>query len=104
MQIQINTDKNVSFNEELRDSLNTIISKELSRYKDHITRLEVHLSDQDGSKHGHSDKRCMIEARPGGLQPIAATDDAATYEKAVTGAIHKLITILEKTIGRMRKL
>ena len=104
MQIQINTDKNVAFNEELRDSLSALLSKELSRYKDHITRLEVHLTDQDGGKHGLTDKRCMIEARPGGLQPIAVTEDAATYEKAVAGAVHKLITTLERIIGRLRNL
>ncbi len=103
MQIQINTDKNVFSSQELIDSLSALISKELSRYKDHITRVEVHLADENGSKQGQNDKRCMIEARPGGLQPFAVTDHADTWERAVRGAVHKLLVTLERTVGRLRK-
>jgi len=103
MQIQINTDKNVSLSQEHRDSLRVLISKDLSRYEDHITRVEVHLSDENGSKDGQNDKRCMIEARPEGMQPIAVTENADSYEKAVTGAVQKLISTLGSIIGRLRQ-
>ena len=43
MKIQLNTNSNVTGSEELRASLTSLISDELSRFDDHITRLEVHL-------------------------------------------------------------
>jgi hypothetical protein len=102
MKIQFNTDNNVTGSEELRASLTSIISGELSRFKDHITRLEVHLSDEDGHKDGQNDKRCMIEARIEGRQPIAVTNHADSHEQAVTGAIGKLKSSFDTIQGRLK--
>ncbi|HSM47050.1 MAG TPA: HPF/RaiA family ribosome-associated protein [Draconibacterium sp.] len=102
MQIQFNTDKNVTGNEELITSSTSLISEELSRYSHQITRVEVHLSDEDGNKDGFNDKRCMMEARLAGMKPIAVTDHANTHEQAVFGAIDKLKTSLEKITGRLK--
>jgi len=102
MKIQFNTDKNVTGSEELKTSMTTFISEDLSRYSDQITRLEVHLSDEDGIKHGQNDKRCMIEARLEGMQPIAVTNHADTHEQAVTGAVDKLKSSLNTIHGRLR--
>lgn len=100
MQIQFNTDKNVILDEEQIASSTSLISKELSRFSTQITRLEIHLSDEDGNKDGLNDKRCMIEARLAGMKPIAVTDHANTHEQAIFGAIDKLKTSLEKINGR----
>jgi len=102
MKIQFNTDKNVTGSEELKTSMKALISEDLSRYSDQITRLEVHLSDEDGDKHGQNDKRCIIEARLEGIQPIAVTNHANTYEQAVTGAVDKLRSSLNTIRGRLR--
>jgi ribosome-associated translation inhibitor RaiA len=102
MKIQINTGKNVSGNEELRASLTSLVSEGLSRFNDQITRLEVHLSDEDGNKDGLNDKRVMLEARIEGRQPIAVTDQAGTHEEAVNGAINKLKTSLKTILGRLK--
>ena len=102
MKIQFNTDKNVTGSEELKTSMTAFISEDLSRYSDQITRLEVHLSDEDGIKHGQNDKRCMIEARLEGMQPIAVTNHADTHEQAVTGAVDKLKSSLNTIHGRLR--
>jgi len=102
MKIQFNTDKNVTGSEELKTSMKALISEDLSRYSDQITRLEVHLSDEDGDKHGQNDKRCIIEARLEGIQPIAVTNHANTSEQAVTGAVDKLRSSLETIRGRLR--
>lgn len=102
MKIQFNTDKNASVSEELRDSLTVLISEPLKRFDNQITRLEVHLSDEDGSKNGKDDKRCLLEARLEGMQPVAVTDQADTYEKAVKGAVDKMKTSLGTMLGRMR--
>jgi ribosome-associated translation inhibitor RaiA len=102
MQIQFNTDKNVSGSEELIASTTSLISEELSRFSQQITRVEVHLSDEDGNKNGLNDKRCLLEARLAGMKPIAVTNHANTHEQAVNGAIDKLKTSLEKITGRLK--
>ena len=101
MKIQINTGKDISGNEELRTSLTYLVSEGLSRFTEQISRLEVHLSDEDGNKDGLNDKRCMLEARIEGRQPIAVTHYAGTHEEAVNGAIDKLKTSLKTILGRL---
>ena len=44
----------------------------------------------------------MVEARLAGMKPIAVTDQANTHELAVSGAIDKLKTYLEKITGRLK--
>jgi hypothetical protein len=102
MQIQFNTDKNVVGNEDLIASSETLVSEELSRYSQQITRVEVHFSDEDGNKDGLNDKRCLVEARLAGMQPIAVTNLANTHEKALFGALGKMKNTLEKITGRLK--
>lgn len=102
MKIQVNTDKNVTGSDELRLSFSTLLSEELDRFDDQITRLEVHLSDENGRKDGLDDKRCLIEARIEGRQPIVVTDEASNHEQAVKGAAGKLKNKLNTIFGRMR--
>ncbi len=103
MQIQFNTDKNGTGSEELIASSTSLILEELGRFSQQITRMEVHLSDEDGNKDGFNDKRCMAEARLAGMKPIAVTNHANTYEQAIFGAISKLKTSLEKITGRLKE-
>jgi len=102
MQIQFNTDKNVTASDGLVESSTALLSEELRRYSQQITRVEVHFSDEDGNKDGLNDKRCMVEARLAGMQPIAVTNHANTHEQALSGAIDKLKTSLETITGRLK--
>ena len=102
MIIQINTDNNLSVHEGFETKLHGLIAHELSRFDEHITRLEVHLSDENGNKNGQMDKRCLIEARIEGRQPIAVSDKADNYEVAVNGAVGKLKASLDTIIGKLR--
>ena len=102
MTIQINTDKKLRVHEAFKAQLDDLLSEELSRFSEHITRLEVHLSDENGNKQGLNDKRCMIEACLEGKQPIAVTDRANDYELAVSGAIEKLKASLDTMLGKLR--
>ncbi len=102
MTIQFNTDHNITGNEKLSSPLIALIEKELKRFSDQITRLEVHLSDENGKKEGVNDRRCMLEARIEGKQPIAVTNYANTHEQSVSGAIDKLVTSLDTIYGRMK--
>ncbi len=102
MTIQLNTDNNLSVHEAFGNKLDDLLSKELSRFSEHITRLEVHLSDENGSKKGINDKKCLLEARLEGRQPMVVTGLANTYELAVDSAIDKLKTSLDTILGRLR--
>jgi ribosome-associated translation inhibitor RaiA len=102
MKIQINTDRNIAGREKLAAHFKAVVEDALSRFSDHITRVEVHLSDENSrQKSGHDDKRCVLEARLEGLQPIAVTHQAATLDQAVDGAAEKLKKSLESTLGRL---
>ena len=67
MQIQINTDKNISAHEALAQSVENDLRADLSGFSDDITRIEVHLSDENSAaKSGMMDKRCLLEVRLAG--------------------------------------
>jgi ribosome-associated translation inhibitor RaiA len=103
MQIQINTDRNIEGREALAAQVSSVVESALSRNSDHITRVEVHLSDENSDKKGGNDNmRCVMEARLEGRQPIAVTHQAATLDQAVDGAAHKLTRLIESTLGRLR--
>lgn len=101
MLIQVNTDANINGREQLVDYARSTVESALDRFRDRITRVEVHISDQNGDKSGQDDKRCIMEARVGGHQPTTATHQAATVEQAIDGAAHKLAKVIESTLGRL---
>lgn len=101
MHVQINTDSNIEGREELATRVTGVVESALSRLSDRITRIEVHLSEQFGDKHGHDDKRCMIEARLERRQPTAVTHQATILDDAVHGAAAKLKRSLESTLDRL---
>lgn len=102
MQIQINTDHNIEGHEALSAQVTNIVESALTRIRGHITRVEVHLSDDAGNKSGQDSKRCVMEARLGSRQPIAVTHHAPTMDQAVDGASAKLTRLIENTLGRLR--
>jgi ribosome-associated translation inhibitor RaiA len=102
MLIQFHTDHNIAGSERQNAYFTTFISEALSRYSTQITRLEVHITDENGTKEGKNDQRCMIEARLEGSQPLAVTNHADTMEQAVKGATDKLKSSLESVLGRLK--
>jgi ribosome-associated translation inhibitor RaiA len=101
MTIQFNTDKNIAGSEKFNSYFSTLIEEALGRFNDKLTRVEAHLSDENGGKEGPGDKRCLLEARIEGRQPIAVSNIADTPEKAVEGAIDKLKTSLQTIMEKM---
>jgi ribosome-associated translation inhibitor RaiA len=102
MKIQFNTDKTISGDERQDEHFSSLIEKALARFQSHITRIEVHLSDENGSKNGVNDMRCLLECRIEGKQPIAVSDQADTVEKAMSGALDKMKNTLETILGRIQ--
>jgi hypothetical protein len=70
------------------------------RFSEHVTRVEVHLSDESAGKIGQHDQRFMLQARLEGRQTEVLTEHAATLEQAVHGAAQKLAHLLNSTLGR----
>lgn len=102
MIIQVNTDNNIEGNSELAHQFKTLLENSLDRFGDKITRVEVHLSDDNSDKKfGTEDKRCLLEARLAGLQPLAVSHQAATTEQAVDGAVDKLMRSIDATLGKL---
>lgn len=100
MQIQINTDHNIKGTDALMNYFSSELESSLIRVSDHITRIEVHLSDENGQKSGLDDKRCSIETRLEGRKPVAVTHHAATLDKAFDGALDRLVRMIENTLER----
>ncbi len=101
MLIQVNTDHNIEGHEELVAQVEAVVEAALSRFGDRITRVEVHISDENGAKSGGNDKRCMMEARLEHRRPTSVTNHATTVDDAVSGAADKLQRSLESTLGRL---
>ena len=102
MQIQVNTDDNIEGHETLVHWIETGVNHALGHFSEYITRVEVHLSDEDSKKSGGSDKRCLIEARLSGRQPVAVSHQAASLNEAFNGAADKLKRSLESSLGRVK--
>ncbi len=102
MKIQFNTDKNIDGNDRQSTYFGEMISSSLDRFSSQITRLEVHLSDENSDKSGPDDHRCLIEARIEGLQPVSVTHTADTLEHAVKGATDKMKSALTTIVGKLQ--
>lgn len=102
MQIQINTGRHIDGNDGQTAEISAVIESSLKRFADQITRVEVHLSDENAAKGGEKDKRCLMEARLSGLAPVAVAHQAGTLRTAVDGAVEKLRRAIESAVGRLR--
>ncbi len=102
MKIQFNTDKTISGDERQEDYFTTQISNALERFDPHVSRIEVHLKDENGQKDGFNDISCLLEARIEGKQPIAVSNQADSVKDAVSGAIDKMSSALNSIVGRMQ--
>jgi len=102
MQIQVHSDNHIEGSARLADWVSASVASRLDRFDDELTRVVVHLNDENGDKAGAHDKRCQIEARPKGLQPISVTHKAESLELAIDGAVDKLNNALAHQFGKLR--
>ncbi len=102
MQIQVNTGNQTKGSADWSNDVETLLEEKLSRFADRITRAEVHLNDENSAaKQGGDDKRCQIEVRIAGMQPISVTDHADSHDDALQGAADKMVSLLETTFGKL---
>jgi len=103
MQFQFNSDSSVMGTDNVAERIETMMREKLARFEDRLTRLEVHVSDENAHKHGNDDKACTIEARPRGGRPIGVTEHAAKIDDAARKAANTMVQRLERVLGKEAK-
>jgi len=99
MHIEINFG-NFPSSEALTEQVNAEVEKQLRRHAERLTRVEVHLQDLNGPK-GGVDKRCLMEARPRGLDPIAVDHEGGDFYLCVREAAGKLDRALRRRFEKL---
>jgi len=102
LKIIINSDSNLDINSNAIASIESDVEGRLGRFQDRLTRVVVHLRDENAHKtSGQADKRCMLEARPEGMNSINVTHNAPSVGEAVNHATRKLERLLDETFARL---
>lgn len=102
MQIQVHSDNRIENSAKMVEWAQRTVAEKLARFDEHLTRVTVHINDENGEKAGAQDKRCQIEGRAKGLQPISVTQKSDNLHMAVEGALDKLHTALASQLGKLR--
>ncbi|GAB2485699.1 MAG: HPF/RaiA family ribosome-associated protein [Comamonas sp.] len=102
MQVQVHADDHVQGGESLAHWVQEEVGGKLSRFREHLTRVDVYLTDVDAIKSGGKGKRCVLETRPAGRQPLAVNAEAEKVAQAFSGALEKLQHALETDLAKMR--
>ena len=100
VQVIINSDHNIALSETSSGDMSAMVEHTLGRFDSDLTRVEVHLSDESAGRSTGDDIRCLIEARPEGLKPETVTDNASSATDALSGALRKMVSVLDTTFGR----
>lgn len=102
MQIEVSTGNQLDVSPEFPGYVDATVGDTLGRFDDRITRVLVHFGDENStSKAGDNDKRCTVEVRVNGLDPIAVTSNAGGLEQALDSALDKMVKTLDRTLERL---
>jgi hypothetical protein len=102
MLILVNTDHNVLAQEGLAGRVEQDVMAILGRFSEDVTRVEVHLSDDQSGKHKSPGKKCVMEARLAGRAPLAVDHHGDSVKKSYDGAARKLLRLLQSTTERRK--
>ena len=102
MQIHVHTDAHIEGRDDFLQWVQAEAAEKLARFRDRVTRVEIHFSDTNGDKSSDKHKRCVVEARLSGLPALAASHQAATLADAFGGAASKLKHALEGSVERLK--
>ena len=104
MLVQLNTDHNISGDAAFSEYVSKTAAETLARFTKQITRLEVHLSDEKSEvKEGPEEKRCVLEARPAGMQPVSVRAQGGNREQVLEAALQKLVHLLESDLSKLQR-
>lgn len=103
MQFQFNSDSSVMGTENVAERIEAMMREKLARFEDRLTRVEVHVSDENATKGGSDDKTCTVEARPRGGRPVGVTEHASKVDDAARKAANTMAQRLERIFGKSEK-
>ncbi|MEE9404015.1 MAG: HPF/RaiA family ribosome-associated protein [Algisphaera sp.] len=101
MLIQVNA-ADVHSSEALTQAVNDDVHAALKHVEHQITRIEAHLHDDSAHshKHGANDKRCTLEARIAGRQPMTVEESSDDLYKSIHLASQKLGRAVTHTLDK----
>ncbi|MXP08581.1 HPF/RaiA family ribosome-associated protein [Pseudoblastomonas halimionae] len=100
MRFQFNSDSSLMGTADVATRIENQVREKLARFEDRLTRLEVHIRDENGPKGGSNDKACTIEARPRGGRPIGVTEHSDDVDAAARKAASTLAQRLQRVLGK----
>ena len=101
MQVQIHTDNHIEGTDALSQWASSAIQAALARFSGQITRVEAHLSDENGGKKNTEESiQCTLEAHLQGHQPLVLKHHGANLNQAIEGAADKMGRLIDSTLGK----
>lgn len=102
MFIEVNTDHNIRGTESLSLQVRGIVEDSLDNFSTRLTRVIVHLSDENGDKSGPDDKKCLLECRLENFAPIVVSHRGENVIQCLDVACDKMHKALTNAIGKLR--
>ena len=99
MQIQVNFG-DVDHSPALQEHAEQAVEKALAHVSDQVTRVEIHIRDDKQKRHGPDDKRCKMEARPAGGQPIVVEAKSHDMYEAITDSAARVGRAVQRWLDR----
>ncbi len=100
MEVLVHTDSKIAAKPDLERHVRDVLASRLARYSVRLTRVEVGFNEENARAIGVPDRRCTIEARPAGKDPVAVSADAVELGLAFDGALDKLVAVLDRRFGK----
>ena len=101
MKVHVHTDRNLVIDAELEARIASNAATALANLSARIIRVDLHLTDQSAGRKAGAHVRCLAEAHPSGLPPVAVTHDAGDARSALEGAVAGLASTLGHTFERL---
>jgi ribosome-associated translation inhibitor RaiA len=101
MEVNVNTDNTIQRHSGLDERVTTLVEEAISRFGDHVRRVDVHLSNENKEKHEDGSNYCMMEALVSGYAPVVVHAHAENLQQSITSAVGKLKRALDSAIGRL---
>lgn len=102
MQINVNTDRTIDKHQGLDEHVESVVRSSIERFGEQITRIDVHLSNENKQKKADGGNDCMMEARVSGYAPVVVHDHAVDLHQAIQNAGNKLARALDSALGRLQ--
>lgn len=101
MQINVNTDRTIENHQGLDEHVETVVRASIGRFDNQVSRVDVHLSNENKEKHADGGNGCMMEARVTGYQPLVVHAHSVNLRQSIDDAAGKLARALDSALGRL---